>query len=261
MAQHEALAETKWADIEAEDDYDAENLSAQQLMGFETAPDNQGIKTVTSYKKNAKGQTVKVTKHVKEIVIRRNVHKSVQQRKNLVPFNLDTDDTGVVLVSNEEIVIEVPKDKNRHLHQDDDMDCIYAPTDINLTRVARELKQKFKSLRDDVDFEEDFEDKPLNNKFVPSHRREGGDRAKNFDENTIRVTNLSEDVKEKDLTELFGKIGRIHRAYLAKHKFVNACMKLYFQGNAKFQRIRLHYILRPQRCPQCHSQIQSLWLR
>lgn len=35
---------------------------------------------------------------------------------------------------------------------------------------------------------------------------------------TIRVTNLSEDVKDEDLNLLFGKIGKIERIYLAKHK-------------------------------------------
>ena len=47
------------------------------------------------------------------------------------------------------------------------------------------------------------------------HRRDGGgDR----DQNTIRVTNISEDTTEADLQELFAPFGRISRVYLAKDK-------------------------------------------
>lgn len=38
------------------------------------------------------------------------------------------------------------------------------------------------------------------------------------DQNTIRVTNISEDTKEEDLQELFANFGRISRVYLAKDK-------------------------------------------
>eukprot|EP01066_Platyproteum_vivax_P013748 Platyproteum_vivax@DN6211_c0_g2_i1.p1 len=40
----------------------------------------------------------------------------------------------------------------------------------------------------------------------------------NKEDCTLRVTNLSEDVREEDLKELFGKVGRVLRVYLAKHK-------------------------------------------
>lgn len=45
-------------------------------------------------------------------------------------------------------------------------------------------------------------------------RGSGGDR----DQNTIRVTNISEDTTEADLQELFQPFGRISRVYLAKDK-------------------------------------------
>jgi len=38
------------------------------------------------------------------------------------------------------------------------------------------------------------------------------------DQNTIRVTNISEDTKEEDLQDLFANFGRISRVYLAKDK-------------------------------------------
>ncbi len=47
-----------------------------------------------------------------------------------------------------------------------------------------------------------------------------GDRRSNDnrDQNTIRVTNISEDTTEADLQELFSAFGRISRVYLAKDK-------------------------------------------
>lgn len=48
---------------------------------------------------------------------------------------------------------------------------------------------------------------------------EGGDRRNdNRDQNTLRVTNISEDTTEADLQELFQPFGRISRVYLAKDK-------------------------------------------
>jgi len=44
------------------------------------------------------------------------------------------------------------------------------------------------------------------------------DRDNNRDQNTIRVTNISEDTTESELLDLFQRFGRISRVYLAKDK-------------------------------------------
>lgn len=41
------------------------------------------------------------------------------------------------------------------------------------------------------------------------------------DDNTVRVTNLSEDIRERDIQELFSPFGQIQRIYLAKDKVTN----------------------------------------
>ena len=46
----------------------------------------------------------------------------------------------------------------------------------------------------------------------------GGRRFDDRDQNTIRVTNISEDTTEADLQDLFQPFGRISRVYLAKDK-------------------------------------------
>nr|BAN65469.1 translation initiation factor 3 subunit, putative [Babesia bovis] len=126
-------------------------------------------------------------------------------------------EAGITMASQEEILIEQPVGRRSKVNVEDNLDLVYAPADINLTRATRELKMKFKSLRDDSDVVDMMDSKDMPAKYVPPSRKEGGDR-RNFDENTVRVTNLSEDVREKDLVELFSRVGRIHRAYLAKHK-------------------------------------------
>jgi len=61
-------------------------------------------------------------------------------------------------------------------------------------------------------------------KYVPPSLRGGSSLAelrmqeqKDRDALTLRVTNLSEDVREGDLSELFGVYGRIQRIFLAKN--------------------------------------------
>lgn len=57
--------------------------------------------------------------------------------------------------------------------------------------------------------------------YVPVFRRSGADRSgvdvmrRRNDENSIRVTNLSEDARDPDLAELFGQFGPLNRVYVA----------------------------------------------
>lgn len=66
-------------------------------------------------------------------------------------------------------------------------------------------------------------------RYVPPIMRDGANRRgesmsnnrSGREENTVRVTNLSEDVKDSDLEELFKSFGQIQRIYLAKDKVTN----------------------------------------
>jgi len=66
-------------------------------------------------------------------------------------------------------------------------------------------------------------------KYVPPSRRAGAamtSKAADMsekDDRTLRVTNLSETVKEGDLTELFSKMGRVHRVFVAKNQETKMC--------------------------------------
>lgn len=66
-------------------------------------------------------------------------------------------------------------------------------------------------------------------KYVPPSKRAGATLSakeadmSEKDERTLRVTNLSETVKEGDLTELFSKMGRVHRVFVAKNLETKLC--------------------------------------
>jgi translation initiation factor 3 subunit G len=70
------------------------------------------------------------------------------------------------------------------------------------------------------------DDKSKPGKYVPPSLRDGGNRKgevmmtnRSKDEaNTIRVTNLPEDIQDGDIRELFQPFGRISRIFLAKDK-------------------------------------------
>lgn len=52
---------------------------------------------------------------------------------------------------------------------------------------------------------------------------EGESMQKRRDENSVRVSNLSEDVTEDDLAELFDRFGPIQRIFVAKDRETGAC--------------------------------------
>ncbi|CAN6874735.1 unnamed protein product [Brassica oleracea] len=61
--------------------------------------------------------------------------------------------------------------------------------------------------------------------YVPPSRRTGASdsdmRSRRNDENSVRVTNLSEDTREQDLMELFHPFGAVTRSYVAFDKNTN----------------------------------------
>jgi len=67
-------------------------------------------------------------------------------------------------------------------------------------------------------------------KYIPPSQREGAKRvgdtmqkSNRDDLPTLRVTNLSEDVQESDLWDLFGRFGRISRIYVGKDQETGLC--------------------------------------
>ncbi|KAF8823082.1 translation initiation factor 3 subunit [Cardiosporidium cionae] len=214
---------TKWADVSPEeDDYAPES---DGVKVYETKVDNDGIKTVTSYIRNSKGETVKVTKRVRVVKKSQRRNRAIYHRDVLEKFgkaadsNADTSTMAPFALA-EEIPIDIPKRAGKIFQQEeDDNDYLNDP---QIAKEKRELKNKFKAFRDELSPNDapkigdegrpaKFSDQVA--KAVEKYRPLDQTYK---DESTVRVTNLSDDTEEADLKLLFGKIGQLQRIFLAR---------------------------------------------
>lgn len=77
----------------------------------------------------------------------------------------------------------------------------------------------------------DNKDTPNNNKYVPKFKRDG-EKPRNKNRNTIRISNISDNADEQDIRDLFYSYGRITKLYYSKKGFAfltysesNSCEK------------------------------------
>lgn len=196
----------KWEDLDAEE----ETIGANKLSQFTNYKD--GIKVITKYSENMNKQTVKITKQIREIIVKRRVSKEVEKRQKFTKFNV-ANLTSVTVEPTDNVNIEVPKANPMDFLKGAEYDYLFVDS---ANKSAKDLKNKFKILKDEEPEEVKLEDP---SKAVT--RRDGTYYRSNESQHrecTVRVTNLSEDVNENDLSNLFGRVGNIVRMYLAKHK-------------------------------------------
>ncbi|CDJ58838.1 Eukaryotic translation initiation factor 3, putative [Eimeria maxima] len=143
----------KWADFELEDDGDLGEL-APTPGGFETRPDSDGIKTITNYVQNAKGETLKIVKRVKVTKVVHRINKAVYERKNIPLFGLEAAEGSAgkafTVRSVEDIPLEISKEtmlRAKFKEDEDDEDIQFA--DLNPAKTSRDLRQKFLSLQNE----------------------------------------------------------------------------------------------------------------
>ncbi|CAE6972091.1 Eif3g [Symbiodinium sp. CCMP2456] len=232
----------KWADFD-----DEEETTMQEAQGrFETQADKDGIKSVVEYvEKN--GGTYKITKKVKEVVTTKWTNDAIQARKSLEKFgkaatNPEADEKTLCMRSVEEIPVESAKKIHVDLSQKDDAEEKFFEESLTITESLLKEKKVWtdlnKEMKDQVGVgEEEKKDSTeaaatlasgAPGKYVPPSLRgaqgdgskgkgkgKGGDYSGQQDA-TLRVFNLSDDVKEGDLQDLFGQCGRLQRVFLAK---------------------------------------------
>jgi len=237
-----------WADVDEEDeDGIAEALSPTAGGSrFETAPDANGIKTVIEYIERD-SKTYKVTKKVRVRTVSQWTNKSRDERKDMPKFGKVAKSTPAeealhVKQQEEEIKIDLSKKNAISLAVKDDAEDKFLEESLAITsslfkekKVWTDANREKQEVRDDAT-------KPAETataaatpaaaatapgggpaKYVPPSLREGagkgGKDGKGKDqgqEASLRVTNLSEDVKEGDLQDIFSRMGRLSRVYLAK---------------------------------------------
>ncbi|GAX84055.1 hypothetical protein CEUSTIGMA_g11479.t1 [Chlamydomonas eustigma] len=214
-------------------------------------PDENGIKTVIEYFRNDRGDTVKKTTKLKIVSVEKKVYKVTEERRNIPRFGLaklETPQDSVTAQNIEDIPFEkVRQSKSTSQEKKVDLQNILNNTNdkqmiagslkdiLYRKRMERELlrakgllKGAEKPPEEDVPGGSKSETSlpsgpPKAGSYVPpSMRNRGpttmGDGAgpdRRREENSVRVTNLSDDVTEADLGELFRPFGHILRIYLA----------------------------------------------
>ncbi|OMO59096.1 hypothetical protein CCACVL1_25085 [Corchorus capsularis] len=230
----------RWGELEEDDDLDF-LLPPKEVIG----PDENGIKKVIEYKFNEEGNKVKITTttRVRKLAKAR-LSKRALERRNWEKFgDAVREDVGsrLTMVSTEEIVLERPRapgTKPDEKAAADSLAQLSKAGGTGVLMVCRTCGKKgdhwtskcpYKDLGAPV---EAFVDKPVASEtsmaasgagkaaYVPPSMRAGAERTgsdmrRRNDENSVRVTNLSEDTREPDLLELFRTFGPVTRVYVA----------------------------------------------
>lgn len=232
----------KWGDQEDES-FDLNTPHVTETIDSDGRP----LKIIVEYKINEKGQRVRHTKKIKLFPKTIRVNKKVEERRKWKKFGECRDaepgkrEIGISTLG-EEITLDLTEVSQRKEKKEEE-----ESSSASLTIVCRNcgkaghwtLKCPFGKI-DKLPFgstepEKSFDQPPSSSslggpgRFQPSSLRgriEGGDRdlgtARDRNERvetaTIRVSNLSEDTRESDLSDLFRRFGPISRLFLAKDK-------------------------------------------
>lgn len=233
----------KWADVEEDDCPLPTNKPG--TTRFESGADADGINTVIEYIARD-GMSYKVTKRIKAKVVIKRVNASVKQRMEWKPFNVSgqTDNNAR---SDEGVHIELSQQQKHKNVGDDEKfwdESIAISEKILLTskkekkydaqairqgkledeRVAGQDQAKPNGTTPGTDTLASLGGNPTGSgatRYVPPSMRDKS-RAEmtmaNKEETTLRITNLSEDVRDGDLQQLFAPFGRLQRVFLARYR-------------------------------------------
>ncbi|KAK3283023.1 hypothetical protein CYMTET_9263 [Cymbomonas tetramitiformis] len=234
------------ADLEDEDVI-GEFLPDVQVFG----PDSKGIKTVIEYKVRDDGVKVKITKKIRCSRKVKKVSKAVQERRKWARFGDakgERANDNISMVSVEQVFLEKPTLDGKK--KEDSSDPLTALVNQNASLLvcricgkkgdhwtskcpykdlaaAKGLETGQKAPEGDDDGTSSLTLPSKSGGYVPPSMRGGGASAgsggggggdsmrRGRDENSLRVTNLSEDTREPDLQELFRPFGPISRIYVA----------------------------------------------
>uniref|UniRef100_A0A1J3CIB6 Eukaryotic translation initiation factor 3 subunit G n=1 Tax=Noccaea caerulescens TaxID=107243 RepID=A0A1J3CIB6_NOCCA len=232
----------RWGEMEEDDDLDF-LLPPKQVIG----PDDSGLKTVIEYRFNDEGNKVKVTTRyrIRKLASAR-LSKHAKERRNWPKFgDAANEEAGshLTMVSTEEILMERPRAPGTKADEAktaaDGLSKVNAGAMLMVCRTCHKKGDHWTSkcpYKDLAIPTEVFIDKPAAGEtstvsaatgtgkaaYVPPSMRPGADRAssgsdmrRRNDENSVRVTNLSEDTREPDLMELFHPFGSVTRVYVA----------------------------------------------
>eukprot|EP00400_MALV-I_sp_L67-5_P000013 gene13-658_t len=224
-----------WADEPVKRSWADEDEELELENKFETAVDKDGIKEVTTYEERG-GNSYKIVTRVKVEEVRRRVNTAVKKREGLPKFGKAASGPEDTSSRSPE---DVPIEATKRLWgvQQDEMDKFFEQeAEVAIAGRRKEGIGAWKSRRDDDDmpamdpggkFATDADNRDAGGRYVPPSLRKGGGKGggKGDDEeqHTLRVFNLSQDVREGDIHELFGPFGQLQRVFVAKDQETGLC--------------------------------------
>ncbi|THG16325.1 eukaryotic translation initiation factor 3 subunit G-like [Camellia sinensis] len=232
----------RWGELEEDDGEDLDFLlPPRQVIG----PDENGIKKVIEYKFNDEGNKVKIitTTRVRKLAKARLSKRAVERRSWAKFGDAVHVDVGsrLTMVSTEEILLERPRapgtKEETKVAGDSLAQLGKGGAVLMVCRTCGKKGDHWTSrcpYKDLAPQPESFVDKPVSSEtnatsgttkgaYVPPSLRAGAERPagggsdmrRRNEENSVRVTNLSEDTREPDLHELFRTFGAVSRVYVA----------------------------------------------
>ncbi|KAL6195514.1 hypothetical protein ACLB2K_031133 [Fragaria x ananassa] len=237
-------AKIRWGELDEDDGDDLDFLlPPKQVIG----PDENGIKKVIEYKFNEEGNKVKITTitRTRKLANARLSKRAVERRSWPKFGDAVHEDVGarLTMVSTEEILLERPRALGTKAEETKNAGDSLAQlgkggTSLKLCRVCgkkgdhwsaqcpyKDLAPQTGAFSDKAPTSDATSAVPGSGKstYVPPGLRAGAERIgtdmrRRNDENSVRVTNLSEDTREPDLLELFRPFGAVSRVYVALDK-------------------------------------------
>ncbi|EOA21275.1 hypothetical protein CARUB_v10001628mg [Capsella rubella] len=226
----------RWGEIDDEDDFGF-LLPPKQVIG----PDQNGVKKAIEYKFDDEGKKVKITTttHVQK----RAFTKQAVERRSWIKFgDAAHEDAGSYLTmrSTEDFILErirAPGIKTEEATSSaESMSHLGKPGTVLMVCRLCHMKGDHWTSRCPRKDLLSLGDEPLTSEpststvagtggraaYIPPSMREGADRKSagsdmrsRNDENSVRVTNLSEDTRGPDLMELFRPFGAVTRCHVA----------------------------------------------
>jgi len=238
-----------WADVDEDDEDDIivdRSTAAKSARCFETPVDEHGIKTVMEYKERD-GKTYKVTKRVRQTTVTKWSNSEMTARKTMPKFGKAATNDQELEKAHctrqvEDLWIEVTK-KAAQMSQADNAEDKFLEDALKACESIFKIKKTWQDANKEKQEEKESGAPPAGGaapaaaaapvapaaagtpgKYVPPSIRaaqggKGDGKGKDLasqQEASLRITNLSEDVKEGDLQDLFSPFGRLQRVYLAK---------------------------------------------
>ncbi|KAL9661403.1 hypothetical protein QQ045_026227 [Rhodiola kirilowii] len=233
------IGKVRWSELEEDDGDDLDFLIPPcQVIGL----DENGIKKMIEYKLDDEGNKVKITTttRVRKLANARLSKRAVERRLWDKFGDAVQEDVGarLTMVSTEDIMLERPSAPGTKADEnwgsgDSLAQLRKGGAFLMVCRTCGKKGDHWTSRCQYNDLaapDQTFVDKPTEpeaitaagsrGSYVPPSMRAGAERPgvemhRRNDENSVRVTNLSEDAREPDLLELFRPFGAVSRVYVA----------------------------------------------